>query len=255
MPVLRKRLGELLMEMRVLSEQQVQQALQEQQKTGEKIGEVFVRRGMCRASDVLNALSAQHGLPAADLSGANPPHGFQTKIESTYAETQGVVVFNVEGSGPRRVYHVAISDPRNPTILQELEIKLGGKVKPHVALEGQLRDLIRRYYYGQEGFGYDFSFHEGVGFRRRSRKEQVGEISEHPDHPPAFAPPPAAGGPKPADRHPAATSFSDLGSAADRIVALESEVSRLRQMVQALLKVLAEKGQITPEEFRSALNR
>ncbi len=249
MPVLRKKLGEILVEMRAIRPGDVQSALDEQKATSERIGEIFIRRGMCKSAQVIAALSAQQGLPGIDLTGESPPHNLQALIDGTYAEKNLVIPFRMEGDGRTACYHVAFASAKNPTLLQEVEAKLRAKIKPYVALEGQLKDKIRRYYYAQS-YGYELSFHEGQGFKPR---KAPGEPTPR-EEPPILgqpAPPPAVA----FDRHPAATSLSDLGGNAAKIAALEEDLAKTKAMLAALVKLLAERKVITIQDFKNAVGR
>ncbi|MEW6776612.1 MAG: hypothetical protein AB1405_09990 [Bdellovibrionota bacterium] len=250
---LRKKLGEILIDMRALRPPDLQTALNEQRASGEKIGEILIRRGMCRSADVLAALEAQSGIPAADLSKATLPHNVQTLLESAYAEKHGIVPFKEEKQGRTSFFHVAFSNPRDLNVIQEVEFKLKAKVKPFVALEGQIRDTIKKIYYAQD-YGYDLSFHEGVGFRPRAPGAPKEEAPPPP--PPKVMGQPAPAPAPPVDKHPAATSFSDLGEPLPaRVAALEAEVERLKNALSALLKVLSERGAISRDDLRQALGR
>ena len=64
----RKRLGELLLSEGMISEEQIQEALRQQQKTGELLGEVLVKLGYVTATDIARIIATQFGLPYIDCS-------------------------------------------------------------------------------------------------------------------------------------------------------------------------------------------
>lgn len=246
MAVLRKKIGEILMDMRVLDQGQVNTILKDQQVSGSRFGEILLERGLCRLSDLLAALGAQFGMPSVDLAKETPPHNIQTLLESSYAEKHGVLPFRLEEQGRNKIYHVALMNPRDVQVLQELEFKLQGKIKAYVGAAAQIKATIRKYYYAQE-YGYDISFHEGRGFRH---------VEEAPESAPErvmgqVAPPPKA----PVDKHPAATSLSDLSLSSQRLDALEAEVAKLQKMMTTLLKLLAKQGVVSRDEFMQALQK
>jgi type IV pilus assembly protein PilB len=59
----RKRLGELLRDEDLISEEQIQEALASQRKTGELLGEVLVRLGYVTEYDIAKTIVTQFGLP------------------------------------------------------------------------------------------------------------------------------------------------------------------------------------------------
>lgn len=267
---LKKRLGEILLEMRVVTPADVQAGLEEQKVSGEKIGSVLVRRGVCRVADVLAALSSQMGHPSIDLTGVSPPHALQTLLESTYAEAKLVLPIGEEAAlGRQKVYQIAMANPLDAETISEIEFKLQCKVKGMVALEGQLKDAIRSYYYAQD-YGYDMSFQEdgSVRFAGGAPAEQPETVLGQQAPQPAAAPRPAAPPPPPPQTatrkpHPAATSLSGIteppaassGADAARIAQLEADVARLKSTLSALLRVLAERGVITREDIQTHMQR
>lgn len=59
----KKRLGELLLQEGLISEEQCQEALEEQKKTGELVGEILVRKGHVNESDVARTIATQFSFP------------------------------------------------------------------------------------------------------------------------------------------------------------------------------------------------
>src|SRR6266849_6272142 len=65
------RLGEILIERRLLSQEDLDRALELQKERGEKIGRILVDLGFVAARDILSALSDQLSLPLVTLE--EPP--------------------------------------------------------------------------------------------------------------------------------------------------------------------------------------
>ncbi len=63
----RKRIGEYLLEVGLVKEEQLQLAQQEAQRSGELFGEVLVRLGFVTPDDLTMALAQQSGIPLVDL--------------------------------------------------------------------------------------------------------------------------------------------------------------------------------------------
>ena len=61
------RMGELLVRDKLISQQQLEGAMAEQGKTGEKLGQCLVRLGYIEENDFLNFLSKQLKIPFIDL--------------------------------------------------------------------------------------------------------------------------------------------------------------------------------------------
>ncbi len=75
-----KKIGEILQKANLITNDQLQQALQEQKRTGERLGSLLVKMGFLAEDEILSCLSKQNlEFPAIDLE------TFQ--IESSVLET------------------------------------------------------------------------------------------------------------------------------------------------------------------------
>src|SRR5262249_61334174 len=67
-----KRLGDILLEQNVLTDEQLQQAIGEQRRTGELLGAALVRMGFVSEDILVGCLHRQLGLPVVDLNECVP---------------------------------------------------------------------------------------------------------------------------------------------------------------------------------------
>jgi type IV pilus assembly protein PilB len=63
----RKRLGEILIDRHIISEEQLQAAIRMQRESNDSLGNVLIKQGLAREVDVVEALSEQQGIPFLDL--------------------------------------------------------------------------------------------------------------------------------------------------------------------------------------------
>src|SRR5262249_56785796 len=63
----RQRLGELLLERGVITEEQLAHALSEKGDTGERLGQILVRLGLITESDLVEGLSALFAIPTVTV--------------------------------------------------------------------------------------------------------------------------------------------------------------------------------------------
>ncbi|MGD9015185.1 MAG: type II secretion system protein GspE, partial [Candidatus Omnitrophota bacterium] len=66
-----KRLGEILIEKGLITEQQLQDVLKEQKTSGEFLGSIMVNRGMISKVNLSEALAEQFGIPLVELKQQN----------------------------------------------------------------------------------------------------------------------------------------------------------------------------------------
>lgn len=140
---LRKRLGDLLVEEGIVSEEQIQQALNAQRSTGQKLGDALIDLGFITEKQMLDFLSQQLGLPLIDL-GRAPVDGEAVQIlPEVHARRLRAMVVARNGDTLR----VAMSDPADLFIQESLMNLLGEyNLEFIVASERQLISSFDRYY-------------------------------------------------------------------------------------------------------------
>lgn len=140
---LRKRLGDLLVEEGIVTEEQVQQALASQHDTGQKLGDALIALGFISEKQMLNFLSQQLGLPLIDLSRAPIDADAVQLLPEVHARRLRAMVVAQNGDTLR----VAMSDPAD-LFTQESLMNLLGEFALEfiIASERQLVESFDRYY-------------------------------------------------------------------------------------------------------------
>ncbi|EGQ9180207.1 MSHA biogenesis protein MshE [Vibrio alginolyticus] len=140
---LRKRLGDLLVEEGIVSEEQIQQALNAQLSTGQKLGDALIDLGFITEKQMLDFLSQQLGLPLIDLGRAPVDAEAVQILPEVHARRLRAMVVAQNGDTLR----VAMSDPADLFIQESLMNLLGQyNLEFIVASERQLISSFDRYY-------------------------------------------------------------------------------------------------------------
>ncbi|ENE8728243.1 Flp pilus assembly complex ATPase component TadA [Vibrio alginolyticus] len=140
---LRKRLGDLLVEEGIVSEEQIQQALNAQRSTGQKLGDALIDLGFITEKQMLDFLSQQLGLPLIDLGRAPVDAEAVQILPEVHARRLRAMVVARNGDRLR----VAMSDPADLFIQESLMNLLGQyNLEFIVASERQLISSFDRYY-------------------------------------------------------------------------------------------------------------
>ncbi|HSJ14247.1 MAG TPA: ATPase, T2SS/T4P/T4SS family [Longimicrobiales bacterium] len=129
-------IGQHLLTAGVLDEAQLEQALEEQRRTRERLGEVLVRRGIA-PEHVARALAVQLRLPfaAAPLR----PQGEALKlVDAALARRLRVLPLECSGRGVR----VAMADPLDLTALDDLRFRTGRRIEAAVAVPAAVEAAI-----------------------------------------------------------------------------------------------------------------
>src|SRR6267143_1579890 len=142
----RKRLGQLLTELKVIDEHQLQSALGHQKQWGGKLGVILVQKGFCREDQMVSALSQHLGMPAVRLSEVKiDPLAVKT-VSRSVAERLHVFAYEVTGSGRSEVITIAMSDPTDLSAVDQLAFHIGKRIKPMLAGDSEVIAAIQQHY-------------------------------------------------------------------------------------------------------------
>ena len=138
-----RRLGELLISKKLITRDDLDLALEQQQKNGYQLGRILVDMGVI-AEDVLVAILAhQAGVPYIDLADVKIDRAAVSIVSEKMARKWGLVPINIEDNE----LVIAVSNPSNVMALDELKLKTGYRIKPMVSTKTDITDAIN-YQYG-----------------------------------------------------------------------------------------------------------
>ena len=139
----RKRLGDLLVEVEVLTPEKLREALQEQRTSHKRLGELLVDNGYCTEYDIAVALSTQLGLELLDLKHARIDPAVLQKLPEPVARKHLAipVAMNEEG-----YLKVAFADPLNLDATADLQFATGMQIETCVALREEILIALDRQY-------------------------------------------------------------------------------------------------------------
>ena len=105
------RLGEILVQQKLLTEEQLKNALASQKKTGRRLGRVVIELGFVTEEQISQALARQLGVPFVNLKHYNLKREATLKLPETQARRFRALV--LEDAGDH--YKVAMADPADLT--------------------------------------------------------------------------------------------------------------------------------------------
>ncbi|HFE38160.1 MAG TPA: MSHA biogenesis protein MshE [Gammaproteobacteria bacterium] len=138
----RIRLGDLMVEHKLISEGQLTAALAEQKKSGRKLGRTLIENGYVKEDDVLNLLSRQLDIPLVDLSKYAFKPEVVKKIPETAARRYRAIALDETPEG----LLVGMADPTNIYDYDDLVRITKSTLKIAVVKEGELAAAIDRVY-------------------------------------------------------------------------------------------------------------
>jgi len=137
-----ERLGDLLVRDGLITREQLQKALSEQKGTGNRLGYTLVKLGFVEETEITKMLARQYRMPAVDLSRFEVDERIVKLIPTDVAVRHTVLPLKREG----RTLTVAMSDPTNGSVMDDLKFITRYDIFPVIAGEYTLRQAIERYY-------------------------------------------------------------------------------------------------------------
>ena len=151
------KLGEILIEEGFITENLLQQLLTRQQHYSGRLGRVLVEIGFLSEGELLTILSRQSGFPAIDLDGLSiSEHTIEAVRRDVVMRFFFMPICRRER--PDRTLSIAVPDPTNQGIVEQIGRATKHEVRPHVATEMAIVRALKRYYGLEEadlGVGYE----------------------------------------------------------------------------------------------------
>jgi len=141
---LAERLGELLIKRNYITSDQLKKALDEQKLKGGRLESNLVRLGYIKEDELLSFLSAQYRVPSVKISKMDINPGVIKLIPPSLSKKYFIIPIN--RMGPKLT--LAMADPSNIVVIDEIKFMTGFNVEPVVASETEIIDAIKKYYGG-----------------------------------------------------------------------------------------------------------
>lgn len=136
------RIGDLLVEQKVITEEQLLTALKEQKKSGRKLGQTLINLDYLNEDDLLNFLAKQLSVPFVDLRKAQFRPEIVNKIPERVARRYRALVIKKHNNQ----YIVAMADPSDLFAFDEIVKHLGQNISLAIARESEMLEVFDRVY-------------------------------------------------------------------------------------------------------------
>src|SRR3954462_11635253 len=137
-----ERLGDLLVKEKVITSEQLKQALSDQKSNGGRLGAVLVKLGFLTDEDVTNFLSRQYGVPAINLAYFEIDASVVKLIPHDTAKRYQILPLSRVGSS----LTIAMVDPTNVFAMDDIKFMTGFNIEPVVASESSILEGIEKAY-------------------------------------------------------------------------------------------------------------
>ncbi len=143
MPTSTDRLSQLLLKHGVITEKQLQAALERQKETGSSLGRVLLELGFVKENQLAELIARELGLEYVDLL------EYKINIQATNMISEAManryLCIPIDFEDGKLV--VAMADPTNIYALDDIRLTTGYQVKPVVAAKEDILHAIQRYYH------------------------------------------------------------------------------------------------------------
>lgn len=140
--MLRKKIGEILIDLNVLTPQQLQESLDEQKGSGKLLGQILLARKVISKEDLARALAAQVTLIFIErITEQMADPALLGKVPLKFLRQHVVIPIVYEGYNT-----IVTSNPRDLQPLDDLALLMGGVVNYAVSTDSTINDAINKYY-------------------------------------------------------------------------------------------------------------
>ncbi|GEN33026.1 GspE/PulE family protein [Aneurinibacillus danicus] len=142
----RKRLGDILVESGIISQEQLEQALQEQKKTKLKLGDHLLQTGYITEQQLIEILEFQLGIPHVTLFRYKLDSSLSGIVPEELARRYSLIPLKKE----ENKLTVAMVDPMDYFAIDELRMSTGFTIEPVIATRDEIQRAINRMYSMQD---------------------------------------------------------------------------------------------------------
>jgi type IV pilus assembly protein PilB len=146
MDSLKDRLKQILLRDKLISPQDLEKALQEQQKSGGELGKILVRLKFISEDTLSNALSESLGLPPINISRLKVDKSVIKLISKDVAMKYKIMPISLMGDN----LTLAMADPLNIFTIDSVKTLTGYTITPIIGRTKEIDQAIQKYYFGEE---------------------------------------------------------------------------------------------------------
>ncbi len=137
-----EKLGRLLVSKKIISEPQLQKALEKQKSSGDRLGSILVNLGFIKEDTLLSFLSGQYGIPSINLCEFNINPDLIKLIPADLAYKYLAFPLSLRGT----TLVIAMADPSNIFAVDDIKFLTGFRIEALAAAESVIKEALTEYY-------------------------------------------------------------------------------------------------------------
>lgn len=142
----REKIGKILSDARLISSKQLAVVLEEQEKTGKRLGDILVENGIITEQEIAHAYSVHLGLPYRSFDYIEISPDALKIVTKEFAERHGIIPVDIDD----KCVTFAVSDPFCDDIIDSIVVIKGKKVEINISTPTEIRKAIHGVYLGGE---------------------------------------------------------------------------------------------------------
>ncbi len=147
--MVRRRLGDLLIDANIISKDQLDQVLAIQRATKERLGDLLIAQGLVTERQLIEVLEFQLGVPHVILSRETIDPSVVAMVPESLALRH--MIFPLRRAKNRLV--VAMADPLDHYAIEDLRMATGFQIEAMIAARDEVRLFVDRFYGMKESLG------------------------------------------------------------------------------------------------------
>ena len=140
--IITKRIGEVLLERRVINPKELEKALAHQKEHGGLMGQILIELKFVTEEEIALALTAQYGFPYLPLDNYEIDGGLTTIIPEQVARQYCLIPIDRIGNA----LTLAMADPSNVQAIEDIELMTKCVVQTFVSTPSDITKAIEKYY-------------------------------------------------------------------------------------------------------------
>ena len=142
-----RRIGQIFVDLGFITDEQLEELLEEQQQhPGQLLGKIAESQGLINEEQLAQALAEQWGMQVIHLADTVVPPNVLNLVTDSMAQMYRIVPISFKDN----TLTIALCDPQNLSIQDELRTFLGYEIRAVVATERDILKALDRYYAAQE---------------------------------------------------------------------------------------------------------
>jgi type IV pilus assembly protein PilB len=169
--VSRRKLGELLIESGLLTPHGLNDALERHKKTGRRIGEALIEMKLVSEEEIAFALAMQLKIPFIDLK----DYPIESNAIDCVPEEVCQKYVCIPLSMKNNILNVAMADPLNLNIMKDLQFITGYNIHPAISTRVQITDSLQKHFHPEKSIvevADEFVEDVGMEFIAEDKEEQ-----------------------------------------------------------------------------------